>query len=56
VDDYRVTLRRFAVRDDRYIDGLLQGDHANATLAGLDDRSHPLIRIAALVAWGGGGG
>jgi 4-carboxymuconolactone decarboxylase len=50
VDDYKVTLRRFAVRDDRYIDGLLQGDHANATLAGLDDRSHPLIRIAALVA------
>jgi 4-carboxymuconolactone decarboxylase len=49
-DDYKVTLRRIAVRDDRYIDGLLQGDHANATLAGLDDRSHALIRIAALVA------
>ena len=49
MDDYKVTLRRIAVRDDRYIDGLLQGDHANATLAGLDDRSHTLVRIAALV-------
>jgi 4-carboxymuconolactone decarboxylase len=50
VDDYKATLRRLAVRDDRYIEALLQADTANATLAGLDDRSHSLIRIAALVA------
>jgi 4-carboxymuconolactone decarboxylase len=50
VDDYKVTLRRLAVRDDRYIDGLLQAERANATLAGLDDRSHALLRIGALVA------
>ena len=50
VEDYKVTLRRLAVRDDRYIDGLLQADVASATLAGLDDRAHSLIRIAALVA------
>jgi 4-carboxymuconolactone decarboxylase len=50
VEDYKVTLRRLAVRDDRYIEGLLQADTANATLAGLDDRAHSLIRIAALVA------
>jgi 4-carboxymuconolactone decarboxylase len=50
VEDYKVTLRKLAVRDDRYIDGLLQADTANATLAGLDDRSHCLIRIAALAA------
>jgi 4-carboxymuconolactone decarboxylase len=50
VDDYKVTLRRIAVRDDRYIEALLQTESANATLAGLDDRSHALIRIAVLVA------
>jgi 4-carboxymuconolactone decarboxylase len=50
VDDYKVTLRKIAVRDDRYIDALLQSDRTSATLAGLDDRSHALIRIAALVA------
>jgi 4-carboxymuconolactone decarboxylase len=49
VDDYKVTLRKLAVRDDRYIDGLLQADTANATLAGLDDRSHALVRIGVLV-------
>ena len=50
MDDYKVTLRRLAVRDDRYIDGLLQAESANATVAGLDDRSHALLRIGALVA------
>jgi 4-carboxymuconolactone decarboxylase len=50
VDEYKVTLRRIAVRDDRYIEALLQNDRANATLAGLDDRSHALIRIAALIS------
>jgi alkylhydroperoxidase/carboxymuconolactone decarboxylase family protein YurZ len=50
LDDYKLTLRKIAVRDDRFIDGLLQSDRASATLAGLDDRSHALIRIAALVA------
>jgi 4-carboxymuconolactone decarboxylase len=50
VEDYKVTLRRLAVRDDRYIETLLQTDRASATLAGLDDRSHALLRIAALVA------
>jgi 4-carboxymuconolactone decarboxylase len=52
VEDYKVTLRRLAVRDDRFIDGLLQSEPSNATLSGLDDRSHALTRIAALVALG----
>lgn len=50
VEDYKVTLRRLAVRDDRFIEGLLQTDRASPTLAGLDDRSHALIRIGGLVA------
>jgi 4-carboxymuconolactone decarboxylase len=50
VDDYKLMLRRIAVRDDRYIEAILQNNEANATLAGLDVRSHALVRIAALVA------
>jgi 4-carboxymuconolactone decarboxylase len=50
MEDYRVTLRKLAVRDDRYIDALLQTDETSATLAGLDDRSHALVRIGTLVA------
>ena len=50
MEDYQVTLRKLAVRDDRFIDGLLQTDRANATFAGIDDRSHALIRIGALIA------
>jgi 4-carboxymuconolactone decarboxylase len=50
VEDYKVTLRRIAVRDDRFIDELLQAESESATIAGLDERSHALTRIAALVA------
>jgi 4-carboxymuconolactone decarboxylase len=50
VEDYKLTLRRLAMRDDRYIDALLSEDRANATLAGIDPRSHALARIAALIA------
>jgi 4-carboxymuconolactone decarboxylase len=50
MEDYQVTLRKLAVRDDRYIDGLLQSDRANPTLAGIDERSHALVRIGALIA------
>jgi alkylhydroperoxidase/carboxymuconolactone decarboxylase family protein YurZ len=50
VDEYKVTLRKLAVRDDRYIDALLQTDRASATVSGLDDRAHALVRIGVLVA------
>lgn len=50
MEDYQVTLRRLAVRDERYIEGVLQADRANPTLAGLDERSQALIRIGALIA------
>jgi 4-carboxymuconolactone decarboxylase len=50
MEDYQVTLRKLALRDERYIDGLLQTDRANPTMAGLDDRTHALIRIGALIA------
>jgi 4-carboxymuconolactone decarboxylase len=50
VEEYKLTLRRLAVRDDRYIDAVLSEERANATLAGIDPRSHALLRIAALIA------
>ena len=52
MDEYKVTLRRIAVRDDRYIDALLQDEAASAAQAHLDERSHALVRIGALVASG----
>jgi 4-carboxymuconolactone decarboxylase len=50
VDEYKLTLRRLTLRDDRYIDALLSEERANATLAGIDPQSHALLRIAALIA------
>jgi alkylhydroperoxidase/carboxymuconolactone decarboxylase family protein YurZ len=50
VEEYKLTLRRLAVRDDGYIDALLSEEHANVTLAGIDARSHALARVAALIA------
>ena len=50
MQDYQVTLRKLAVRDDRYIDGLLQAESASPTLSGIDERSHALVRIGALIA------
>lgn len=50
MDDYKLTLRRLALRDDQFIDALLSEESANATLAGIDPRAHALVRIAALVA------
>ena len=50
VDEYKLILRRLALRDDRYIDALLRAECSNTTLAGIDPRSHALLRIAALIA------
>jgi 4-carboxymuconolactone decarboxylase len=49
VDEYKVTLRKLALRDDRFIDALLSEDRANAALSGIDPKSHALLRIAALI-------
>jgi 4-carboxymuconolactone decarboxylase len=50
VEDYKLTLRRLALRDDRYIDAVLSEEQASVTLAGIDAHSHSLARIAALIA------
>jgi 4-carboxymuconolactone decarboxylase len=50
VEEYKLTLRRLAVRDDRFIDALLGDERANTALSCIDARSHALSRIAALIA------
>jgi alkylhydroperoxidase/carboxymuconolactone decarboxylase family protein YurZ len=50
VEEYKLTLRKLAVRDDRFVDTLLGEERANVTLSGIDARSHALLRIAALIA------
>jgi 4-carboxymuconolactone decarboxylase len=50
VGDYRVILRRLALRDDRYIDMLLAEEATAAAVSELDPRGHALVRIGALIA------
>jgi 4-carboxymuconolactone decarboxylase len=49
VDEYKRTLRKLALRDDRYIDGLLSGGCAT-TASAIDPKAHALVRIASLIA------
>ena len=48
--DYKATLRRLALRDDRYIESLLAQDHAGAAEAGIDPRAQALVSVGALIA------
>jgi 4-carboxymuconolactone decarboxylase len=50
LDDYRCTLRKLAVRDDRYIEALLQSARESAARAGIDPQAHALVRMGALIA------
>ena len=50
MEDYKLTLRRLALRDDLYIKGLLVEERASPALSGLDSGAHALVRIAALIA------
>jgi alkylhydroperoxidase/carboxymuconolactone decarboxylase family protein YurZ len=47
--DYKTTLRRLALRDDRYIEALLARE-TSCSEAGLDARTRALVQIGALVA------
>ena len=42
VEDYKTTLRRLALRDDRYIESLLADERESAARSGLDPRAHAL--------------
>lgn len=38
------------MRDDRFIEALLQADRNSAALAGIEPQSHALVRMGALIA------
>jgi 4-carboxymuconolactone decarboxylase len=48
--DYKTTLRKLALRDDRYIDALLAHDDTSAVETGLEPRVRALVQLGALVA------
>ena len=48
--DYKTTLRKLALRDDRYIEALLAREGMSAEESGLDSRARALVQIGALVA------
>jgi len=48
--DYKTTLRKLALRDDRYIDALLARDDTSAAETGLEPRVRALVQLGALVA------
>ncbi len=50
MDEYKLTLRRLAMRDDRYIEALLAQEQAGPALTSIDPRSHALLRVAVLIA------
>jgi 4-carboxymuconolactone decarboxylase len=50
VDDYRQTLRRLALHDDRLIDQILASAGRGAAPPGLDARALALVRLGALIA------
>ena len=50
VESYECTLRKLAIGDDAFIDGVLASDRANLGQSGLDPKSHALVRLGALIA------
>ena len=55
VRDYRVTLRKLAIRDEALFDDVLSSDAARQRESHLDPKTHALVQLAALVAVGGSG-
>jgi 4-carboxymuconolactone decarboxylase len=50
VASHEDTLRKLSIRDDAYFDALLANDSANMGASRLDERTHALVRLGALVA------
>jgi 4-carboxymuconolactone decarboxylase len=50
VADFRTTLRRLTVRDDEFVDAALVSEDTNRTASLLDERTHALVRLGALIA------
>ena len=50
VDNHETTLTKLAIADDAYYQALLSGDANNVAESHLDDKTHALVRLGALVA------
>jgi 4-carboxymuconolactone decarboxylase len=50
VEDHEETLRKLAIRDNAYIDGILGDDRRNLDESDLDEKTHALVRLAGLIA------
>ena len=47
---YERTLAKLAIAEDAYFEALLASERANVAASGLDEKTHALVRIGALVA------
>jgi alkylhydroperoxidase/carboxymuconolactone decarboxylase family protein YurZ len=50
VDPHETTLTKLAIADDAYYEKLLARDSSNVTESHLDQKTHALVRLGALVA------
>jgi alkylhydroperoxidase/carboxymuconolactone decarboxylase family protein YurZ len=49
VTDFRDALRKLTIRDDAFVQRLLVNDPAEDEASHLDDKTHALVRVGALV-------
>lgn len=47
---FHETLRKLALRDDRYIEAVLGDEHENMEASGLDPKVYALVQLGALIA------
>ena len=50
MESHECTLAKLAIADDAYYESLLAGDSANLAESHLDEKTHALVRLGALVA------
>ena len=50
VQAHEETLRKLSIRDDAYVDFVASGERSNLAASGLDEKTHSLVRLGALVA------
>ena len=50
VEQYETTLSKLAIADDAYYESLLARDSANVAESHLEEKTHALVRLGALVA------
>jgi alkylhydroperoxidase/carboxymuconolactone decarboxylase family protein YurZ len=50
VEPYEATLSKLAIADDAYYEALLARESANLAASHLDEKTHALVRLGALIA------